>query len=125
MVDKLRRVAGPQWLWERSVEEAKTHRPNPKAKGVTEYSPSTWRWIIQNLFREFNEGRPEKSRLRPHDLRARTITLIAATYQNVDATAHALGLDAQTARHYLDAAKAFDRTQMLKQAAAVLLPEAK
>ncbi len=120
----LRRVAGPVWLWENSAEESRRNRPNSKTKSQAAgpYRPSTWRWTTQNLFREFNEGRPEKTRLRPHDLRARAITVVATATQSVDATAQAMGVDPQTARHYLDAAKAFDRSDILKKAAGLLLP---
>lgn len=118
----LRRVAGPTWLWERSLEESKLHRPNPKTKTKSAYSPSTWRWTVQNLFREFNAGRAGQPRLRPHDLRARAFTVVAAATQSVDATARAMGADPQTARHYLDAAKAFDGSGILKQAANLLRP---
>jgi integrase len=120
---ELRAHAGPTWLWERSVEETKTYRPSPKTKAKTEYTPSTWRWTVQNLFREFNRGRPKESWLRPHDLRARAITVIATATQSVDATAQAMGIDPQTARHYVDAGKAFDRSEILKQAADLLRPK--
>jgi hypothetical protein len=119
----LRRLAGPVWLWERSVEVSKERRWSPRVAKNSEYDPSTWRWTVQNLFREFNKSRPGKPKLRPHDLRARAITLVAAATQNVDATSQALGLDPQTARHYLDAAKAFDRAEILKKAAGLLLPK--
>ena len=46
---------------------------------------------------------------------------LAAATQSVDATAQATGADPQTARHYLDAAKAFDRTEILKRASGLLL----
>lgn len=118
----LRRIAGPVWLWERSLEESKLHRPNPKTKTKSAYSPSTWRWTVQNLFREFNAGRAGRPRLRPHDLRARAFTVVAAATQSVDATARAMGADPQTARHYLDAAKAFDGSGILKKAADLLRP---
>jgi len=116
-------VAGPVWLWERSVAESKLHRPSTRTHLATEYKPSTWGWTIQNLFREFNAGLSKKDRLRPHDLRARAITLVAAATQNVDATAQAMGVDPQTARHYLDAGKAFDRMGIMKRAASLLLPD--
>ncbi|AWM38290.1 hypothetical protein C1280_15720 [Gemmata obscuriglobus] len=118
----LKTHAGPVWLWERSAEESKLHRPDRKKHGVTEYKPTTWGWTIQNLFHEFNESRPGEQNLRPHDLRGRAFTLVAATTGDVYATAAALGADPQTARHYLEAAKAFDRSGILKQAAAILLP---
>ena len=122
VVIALRKIAGSVWLWERSLEESKIRRPNPRTRSLTEYSPSTWRWTVQNLFREFNRGRPKASRLRPHDLRARAITVVAAETESVDATAQAMGVDPQTARHYLDAGKAFDRAAILRKAACLLLP---
>jgi len=122
IVNDLRRLAGPQWLWERSLEDCKRYRPNHQTKARTEYQPTSWLWTIQNLFKEFNKGRDEKSRLRPHDLRARAITTLAIKTQNVDATAHAMGVDLQTARHYFDAAKAFSRSDILRGAADDLLP---
>jgi len=123
IVAELRRVAGRTWLWERSVEESKQYRPNPKIHSKVAYSPSTWRYTIQNLFREFNKSQPDKARLRPHDLRARAFTVVGVATQSVDATARALGADPQTARHYIDAAKAFDRSDILKRAAGLLLPQ--
>jgi len=123
IVAELRRLAGPEWLWERSVEESKLHRPTRRKRAATRYYPSTWRWTVQNLFREFTRGRPGKSWLRPHDLRARTITLAATATKYVDATAQTMGVDPQTARHYLDAGKVFDRTDILKKVAGLLLPQ--
>jgi integrase len=122
LLDELRRVAGPVWLWERSVEESKQYRPNPRTQNVTEYDPSSWRWTMQNVFKEFNRGRPEKARLRLHDLRARAITLVAAYTQSVDATAAAMGLDTQTAWHYVDAGRVFNRLDILREAAPRLRP---
>lgn len=119
----LRKVAGPTWLWERSLEESKEYRPNPRTKSQTSFSPSTWRWTIQNLFREFNRERPADARLRPHDLRARAFTVVATATQSVDATARAMGADPQTARHYTDAARAFDGEGVLKDAASLLRPK--
>ena len=99
------------------------HRPAVRTHGQTEYSPTTWRYTIQNLFREFNESRAKKDRVRPHDLRARAITLVAAATQSVDATAEALGVDPQTARQYLDSAKAFNGSDIMKKLTGVLLPQ--
>jgi hypothetical protein len=122
LAEKLHRLKGPVWLWERSAAESKAHRPATRTHDRTEYNPSSWRWTIQNLFREFNAGRPKKDQVRPHDLRARAITLVAAATQSVDATAESLGVDPQTARHYLDRAKAFNGTDVMKRMAAALLP---
>jgi integrase len=123
VIDSLRRESGPTWLWEHSLEQSKKYRPNPRTQGLSGYNPSMWRWTIQNLFREFNKSRPGESPLRPHDLRARAFTIIALETQSIDATAHAMGADPQTARHYLDAAKAFDRTAILRNTARQLLPQ--
>ena len=101
----LRRLAGPTWLWEQSLADTKQYRPAPKIKAKTEYSPSTWRWTMQNLFKEFNEGRPKEARLRPHDLRARTMTMVADITKSVDQTASEMGVNRQTAQHYIDSKK--------------------
>ncbi|WP_261341241.1 site-specific integrase [Fimbriiglobus ruber] len=119
---RLHSVKGPIWLWEQSLESSKLFRPSTRTHHQAEYDPSTWRWTVQNLFREFNKGRSKKDQVRPHDLRARAITLIAAATQSVDATAEALGVDPQTARHYLDASKAFKGTELMKKMAGILLP---
>lgn len=71
----LRTHAGADWLWERSVEESRLHRPNRKKREAGAYKPTTWGWTIQNPPREFNESRSGEPRLRPHDLRARAFTL--------------------------------------------------
>jgi hypothetical protein len=120
----LRRVAGPVWLWERAARECQTFRPGTRDGHAGGYNPSSWRHTVQNLFREFNRTRPPKGRLRPHDLRARAITLVAAATQSVDATAQAMGVDPQTARHYLDARKAFDGSAVLRAAQEALRPTA-
>ncbi|QDU19682.1 site-specific integrase [Urbifossiella limnaea] len=62
------RVAGQTWLWEQSLEESKRFRPNPRMKSRVADDLGTWRWTIQNLFREFNRANPGNLWLRPHDL---------------------------------------------------------
>jgi hypothetical protein len=113
---ELRQVAGPTYLWERAAAESRDYRPGTKDGHADGYRPSSWRHTVQNLFREFNRTRPAGGKLRPHDLRARAITLVAAATQSVDATAQAMGVDPQTARHYLDAKKAFDGSAVLRAA---------
>ena len=113
---EVRANAGGVWLWEQAAKECRVHRPTHIDGHAGGYSPWSWRNTVQNLFREFNKGRPASGRLRPHDLRARAITLVAAATQSVDATAQAMGVDAQTARHYLDAKKAFDGSSILRAA---------
>lgn len=113
---EVRANAGAVWLWGRGATECREYRPGTSDGHASGYSPKSWGHTVQNLFREFNKGRPAAGRLRPHDLRARAITLIAAATQSVDATAQAMGVDAQTARHYLDAKKAFDGSSILRAA---------
>lgn len=116
----LRRVAGKVFLWERAAVECRTHRGGTRDGHAGGYSPASWQTTVQNLFREFNRGRLPADRVRPHDLRARAITLVAAATQSVDLTAEAMGVDPLTARHYLEAGKAFDRSSVLRAAQAVL-----
>jgi UDP-glucose 6-dehydrogenase len=47
----------------------------------------------------------------------------AAATQSVDTTARAMGVDLQTARHYLDAGRAFDGSGVMKQATNLLRPQ--
>ncbi|MGL6074887.1 MAG: tyrosine-type recombinase/integrase [Fimbriiglobus sp.] len=116
VLEELKSIAGKTWLWERAAKECQQHRPSKNTPPSKDYSASSWRHTIENLFREFNATRPLESRLRPHDLRARAMTLVAAATQSVEATAQAMGVDAQTARHYLDAKKAFDGSAILRAA---------
>jgi integrase len=120
----LKRLAGPVWLWERSAEDSRKYRPHPSRRELL-FRPSTWKWTVENIFREFNAGRSPASRLRPHDLRARAITVLVTATKNVDATAPAVGADPQTVRHYLNAAKAFDGMEVMRKAPTLLLPPGK
>lgn len=120
---RLHAVKGPTYLWEAAAAESAIHRAGTRYSEAGGYDPSRWRWTIQNLFREFNAGRPAKGKVRPHDLRARAITLTVLASQSVDATAQAMGVDPQTARHYLEASKAFTPSDLLKRMAGVLLPQ--
>ena len=117
---ELRRHAGPTFLWERAAIEGRKYRPGSRDGHPDGFRPAAWQTTVQNLFREFNKGRAAADRVRPHDLRARAITLVAAATQSVDATAQAMGVDPQTARHYLDARKAFDGSAVLRAAQAGL-----
>ena len=120
---KLHSLKGPAWLWERSLEESKTYRKSVKTASRAEYQPKTWAHTIAGIFREFSDSRvPGAERVRPHDLRARAITLVAKATGSVDATAEALGLDPQTARHYLDRSKAFDGQEVIRKLSDKLLP---
>ncbi len=120
VIADLRRHAGPVFLWEHAAAECRAHRGGATDGHAGGFSPASWQHTVQNLFREFNRGRAPADRVRPHDLRARAITLVAAATQSVDATAQAMGVDPQTARHYLDARKAFDGSAVLRAAQAAL-----
>ena len=98
----LRRLAGPVFVWERAAAELRTHRAakfDPHADG---FNPESWKHTVENLFREFNEGRPKADRVRPHDLRARAMTAAAKLYGSADKVARVMGCDVQTVRHYID-----------------------
>lgn len=108
---RLRGVAGSTWVWESAATATHAHR-KPRGRGgrahAGGYSPESWRHTVENLFREFNAGRPKGDRVRPHDLRARAMTTAARLLGSADAVARLLGCDPQTARHYIDAAAAYD-----------------
>ena len=118
--DGLYASKGTTWLWERSVAESKIHRAanTPKARG--DYQPTTWKHTIENIFREFNAGRDPKARVRPHDLRARGMTMLAIGTGSADAVAEAVGCDVQTARHYIDASKSHNGMEILRRMAPIL-----
>ncbi len=120
LASRLHAMKGATWLWERSVAESKVHRAANTTKAREDYQPTTWKHTIENLFREFNAGRDPKARVRPHDLRARGMTMLAIGTGSVDAVAEAVGCDVQTARHYLDASKAFNGMEILKRMAPIL-----
>ncbi|MBX9627565.1 MAG: hypothetical protein K2X82_27440 [Gemmataceae bacterium] len=116
----LKAIAGKKHLWERYTADAKVHRPGPRNRD--EFDPKTLYWAVSAIFREYNAAHPA-ARVKPHDLRKRGITLTTLATQSVDATAHALGLDPQTARrYYTDATRAFDADALLTKMAAVLDP---
>jgi integrase len=121
LAKKLKKIAGPTWLWESYAEGAKVYRPGTRNRD--DFSPRTLYWCVNNLFREWNEENPDR-KLNPHDLRRRTITLTTLATGSVDQTAEAIGIDPSTARrYYLDAKRAFDGTELLKRMANVLRPK--
>lgn len=117
----LDKAKGETYLWERYLEESKTHRPSKKTKHRTEFTPELMYHGMQNIFREYVE---QGGKLRSHGLRKRAITLMTLATQNVDQTAEAIGIDAQTARkYYLDAKTAFGGNDLLKKMASILRPQ--
>lgn len=116
LVKRLVAIKGPTYLWERYNHDAKTYRQGTKSRD--EFSPAYFYNAMKSLFRDFGKT---GGKLRSHGLRKRAITLTTLATQSVDATAQAIGIDAQTARkYYLDAQKAFSGSELLKQMADVL-----
>lgn len=116
LVKRLVAIKGPTYLWERYPHDAKTYRKGTKSKD--EFTPEYFYNAMKSLFRDYGET---GGKLRSHGLRKRAITLTTLATQSVDATAQAIGIDAQTARkYYLDAQKAFSGSELLKQMADVL-----
>jgi integrase len=117
----LDQLKGETYLWERYLEESRTHRPSKRTKKRTDFTPALMYHGMQNIFREYAE---QGGKLRSHGLRKRAITLMTLATQNVDQTAEAIGIDAQTARkYYLDAKKAFEGSDLFKKLASVLRPQ--
>jgi integrase len=116
LVTRLVAIRGPTYLWERYNHDASTHRKGTKSRD--EFSPAYFYNAMKSLFRDYGKT---GGKLRSHGLRKRAITLTTLATQSVDATAQAIGIDAQTARkYYLDAQQAFSGTELLKQMADVL-----
>lgn len=121
LCEALNKAKGPVYLWERYLEESKTHRPAKITKKRTEFTTELIYHGMQNIFREYAEA---GGKLRSHGLRKRAITLMTLATQNVDQTAQAIGIDAQTARkYYLDAKTAFGGNDLLKKMASILRPQ--
>ncbi|WP_439626823.1 tyrosine-type recombinase/integrase [Gemmata sp.] len=118
---KLNEVKGETYLWERYLEDSKKWRPGTRSKFREQFEPKLMYHGMQNIFREYAE---QGGKLRSHGLRKRAITLMTLATQNVDQTAAAIGVSAQTARkHYLEAKRAFDGAELLKKMADVLRPK--
>jgi hypothetical protein len=116
LAQRLKAIQGRTYLWERYNEDAKTFRKGTKSKD--EFTPDYFYNAMKSLFRDYGKT---GGKLRSHGLRKRAITLTTLATQSVDATAQAIGIDAQTARkYYLDAQKAFSGSELLKQMADVL-----
>lgn len=120
---KLNEIKGEVYLWERYLEDSKKYRPGTITKKRETFEPCLMYHAMQSIFREYAQS---GGKLRSHGLRKRAITLMAMATQNVDQTAAAIGVSAQTARkHYLDAKRAFDGQELLKKMADVLRPKDK
>lgn len=120
---RLERLAGPTHLWQNFPEDLKLYRPS-KNRSSAAFDPKTVYWVMNNVFREYNEAHPESPPLSPHALRRRAITLVVTATQSVDATAQAIGLNPATARrYYLDSQRAFDNDEVFRKVAEILAPK--
>jgi hypothetical protein len=123
LFNTLRRLAGPDFLWEHFPADLAAYRPSKNRPSV-EFDPKTVFWVMNNVFREYVEAHPNRPNLTPHALRRRAITVVTGQTQSVDATAQAIGLHPATARkYYLDAQKAFDSDDVFRKAAEALRPK--
>lgn len=125
LFQKLRRLAGPTYLWEGFIEDMEKYRPSKNRK-TSGFAPKTVFWVMANIFREFGEKYPARKHLTPHSFRRRAITLVTTATQSIDATAQVIGVSAATARrYYLDAQRAFNTDEIMKKVAGTLLPKPK
>ena len=121
--EALNAVKGPTYLWERYLEDSRKYRPSTRTKNRAEFTPSLMYHGMQGIFSEYAD---QGGKLRSHGLRKRAITLMTLATQNIDQTAQAIGIDAQTARkYYLDAKQAFETDEVFKRMASVLRPPQK
>jgi len=117
--DRLHVLKGTTYLWERYNADCKQYWWGAKSQEA--FSPA---YLYNSLKSVFQKYAKTGGRLRSHGFRKRAITLTTQVTQSVDATAQAIGIDAQTARrYYLDAQRAFDGSVLLKQMASVLRPK--
>jgi integrase len=122
---KLRRLAGPVFLWEHFLDDIRKFRPSKNRMADT-FNPKTVFWVMNNIFREYVEKHPENANLTPHSLRRRAITITVTETQSVDATASAIGLNPATARrYYLDNQRAFNTDEIFRKLSGSLLPKKK
>ena len=123
---RLKRLAGPAYLWEGVVADLAKWRPS-KNRPVTVFSPESLFKIVNNIFSEWSEAHPDKH-LAPHDLRRRGLTRgVMGTHDKkytLDEVAAANGVHPVTARkYYVDAQKAYDTDAFFERMAGVLVPK--
>ncbi|MBM3982932.1 MAG: hypothetical protein FJ304_22205 [Planctomycetes bacterium] len=120
--NRLNKLKGKTYLWERYCEDSKKYRPG--RRNAKEFKPSLMYWAVGVIFPQYREAYPDRPHMTAHDLRGRGITQLVKAH-GIDASAKAIGIHPDTARrHYLDAQQAFDTNAIMTQAANVLLPKA-
>ena len=119
----MQQVAGTTYVWEGITNDLRTYPPSPRNQPEA-FDPMTVYWVICNIFREYSDAHPDRSRLSPHGLRRRAITMTTQATQSIDATATAIGINPATARAYsLDSRRAFDADQVFSKVADTLIPK--
>jgi hypothetical protein len=120
---RLKRLAGPVFLWEHLIDDLKRFRRS-RNRLPRVFACKTVYHVMNNVFREYCEANSDRPSLTPHGLRRRAITLTVTATQSVDATAQAIGLNPATARrYYLDSRRAFDTDVVFRRMADSLLPK--
>ena len=119
LAKRLDAVAGKDYLWDRYGESLR-QTDAPRVRDG--FSPKRLYWAVRRVFTDFARQHPDRTKITPHDLRGRAITLTVEKTQSIDATAEALHVSAGTVkRHYLDRQRAFKTQELLKQMASVLV----
>lgn len=67
---RLKRLAGPIFLWEGIVEDLAKWRPS-KNRPVTEFTPKSLFYVVNNIFKEWGKTHLDKKLVTPHSLRRR------------------------------------------------------
>ncbi len=117
---RLNAVAGVEYPWD-GYGESLRQIDRPRVKDG--FRPKRLSWAVRRMFEEYEAEYPDRTKLTPHDLRDRAITILVEKTQSIDAPAEALNVTAATIkRHYLDRQKAFRSQELLKKMAEVLVP---
>lgn len=119
LASRLNAVAGAEYLWDGYGESL---RRIGRKRVKVGFRPKRLSWAVRRIFEEYEAEHPDRTKLTPHDLRGRAITILVEKTQSIDATAEALNVTAATVkRHYLDRQKAFRSQELLKKMAEVLV----
>lgn len=111
--EKLNRLKGTRYLWERYVVDSATFRPGPRR--ATVFTPSVMYNAIASIFADYNQANPEH-KVKTHDLRKRAITFAVKMTGSVDAAALIIPITPQTARaNYIDPNQAYDIVEAKKK----------
>lgn len=78
VADRLHRIKGPTYLWERYTQDAKVYRPGPF--NCETFAPKTMYFAVKVVFKRYGKAHPE-AKVKTHDLRKRAITLTTLATQ--------------------------------------------